>query len=103
MVSTRRTKVKRPRRKTVGSTTRANTRNASPVAEIWATKTSEAESEPRWRPERAELSTIVEARAPWSVKCTVVSVVRALAGRPRVPQPRLRRLRAQPSLDRRQP
>ena len=79
-LSTRRTKVKTPSAKSVGNTTSANTRKVSPVAEICATNpsdTSDAESEPRYIAARAELSAIVEPRAPCNVKCSVVSVVRS--------------------------
>src|SRR5436305_2887485 len=77
-ISTRRTNVKTPSTKRVGRTTSAKTRNVSPVAQIWATnpsETSDADSEPRYIAARAELSATVDPRAPWSAKCSVVSVV----------------------------
>jgi len=82
--STRRTKVTTPRKHRVGSAVSAKVRNsADSPPDTEARKpsaTSALDTEPRNSDERAALSLVVAARAPCSVKCSVVSAVSRRAG-----------------------
>ena len=78
-----RTNVKMPMTYSVGNTTSENTLNRSPASDAWAMNPSAIsvlDTAMMYSEARDVASLVVWARAPWSVKCSVVSAVRSRWG-----------------------